>query len=52
MPSAMKFIIQNSEFKITSSAVTHRGERTMPITWRLRHSMPIELFEEMKVAAG
>jgi hypothetical protein len=30
----------------------HHGERPMSITWRLRHSMPAELFEEMKVAAG
>ena len=32
--------------------VTHQGERPMSITWRLRHPMPAELFEEMKVAAG
>jgi len=32
--------------------VTHEGERPMSITWRLRHAMPAELFEEMKVAAG
>jgi superfamily II DNA or RNA helicase/HKD family nuclease len=31
---------------------SHRGERPMSITWRLRHPMPAELFEEMKVAAG
>jgi len=33
-------------------SVTHQGERPMSITWRLRHAMPAELFEEMKVAAG
>jgi len=32
--------------------VTHQGERPISITWRLRHPMPAELFEEMKVAAG
>jgi hypothetical protein len=32
--------------------VSHQGERPMSITWRLRHPMPAELFEEMKVAAG
>jgi len=31
---------------------SHRGERPMSITWRLRQSMPVKLFEEMKVAAG
>jgi len=31
---------------------SHHGERPMSITWRLRHPMPAELFEEMKVAAG
>lgn len=32
--------------------VKHEGERPMSITWRLRHPMPSEMFEETKVAAG
>ena len=48
----------NARFSLPGGArfwanyVAHRSERSMSITWRLRHAMPAELFEEMKVAAG
>ena len=32
--------------------VSHRGERPMGITWRLRRPMPADFFREAKVAAG
>jgi hypothetical protein len=32
--------------------VSHRGERPMGITWRLRRPMPAGFFREAKVAAG
>ncbi len=31
---------------------SHKGERPMAITWRLRRSMPADLFRDAKVAAG
>jgi hypothetical protein len=32
--------------------VSHRGERPMGITWRLRRPMPADFFREAGVAAG
>jgi hypothetical protein len=32
--------------------VSHRGERPMGITWRLRRPLPADFFREAKVAAG
>lgn len=32
--------------------LSHRGERPMGITWRLRRPMPADFFREAKVAAG
>lgn len=32
--------------------VRHVGERPMSITWKLKHPMPYDLYEEMKLAAG
>jgi len=32
--------------------VSHKGERPIAFTWRLRRAMPADLFKESKVAAG
>jgi hypothetical protein len=42
----MKFIIHNSKLTIWIAWAS-----AMSITWRLRQSMPADLFEEMKMAA-